>query len=843
MERIFLPLSIISVFLVALTGAAVYWANDSSIKEANRDAAMALASGTALGVAKQVEQLSRAIGKMAGDPLVIEVLENRDRARIRAVEAQLEKYLPGALKIRLLRPEVNDLDTEHVPHMGFADLDMVKETIDGNPLPAIQGEGANRHLAITARMEKDGYVGGVILASLSYDFIKQSIQSASRSDQFIQLKQSDFELISFGDRQLSDHAPSVQIPVANTAWTIHVWYRMGGISTDFELIAGIILTAVLLACLAFYVAFRKSGNILSHDQSIVLKAVKDLMTGNPYGNYPVNLTEMSVIISTLVQFKRVLDHQGDDVVLNNESDADFDGFFEESDFVIEEVVENAKTEVVETEPVAINEVDWDMPLPEAAPAPAQAKVSPKKSERTALHEDTGQIFRDYDIRGIVGQSLTNELACDIGRAFGTEARNAECKVVIVGRDGRQSSPELADAVINGIVSTGRDVLDLGMVPTPILYFVTQHTEGRTGLMVTGSHNPAEYNGMKMVIDGETLAGPRVARLKNIIDKQDYAVEVGGTVDQNSMFENEYIGIIAEDVHLVRSIKVVLDCGNGVAGEIAPLLFKTLGCEVVELFCDVDGSFPNHHPDPSIPENLEDLIAAVQHYEADVGIAFDGDGDRLGVVDSNGKIIWPDRLMMLFAKDVLARKPGAQIVYDVKCSRHLADQISKYGGRPLMWKTGHSHMKAKVKETGAKLAGEMSGHVFFNDRWYGFDDALYSAARLIEILSSDVRTSAEIFAAFPESINTPELLVSMKEGENVRFIERLFAKADFKDGKITNIDGLRVDFSDGWGLVRASNTTPSLVVRFEADNEQTMGRIQEEFRALMTSIEPQLVLPF
>jgi len=848
MERIFLPLAIIAVFLVLLTGAGIYWANNSSIKEAKHDSAMALAAGTALGISKQIEQLAGSIDKMARDPAVIEAVENRDRDRIRSLEAQLEKYLPGALKIRLLLPGINDLDTEHVPHMGFADLDMVKETFSGNPKPLIQGEGANRHLAITARVEEGGRVTGVILASLSYDFINNSIKPSSISNQLIQLRQGDFELAAVGNRALIGDAASVQVPVAHTVWQVHVWYQIEGSSSDIGVIAAIMSIAVLLVCLAFFVGYRKSANILSHDQSIVLKAVKDLMTGNAYGNYPVNLSEMSVIISTLVQFKRVLDHQGDDVVaLNDESEADFDGFFEESDFAIEEIVENAKADEAETEtsPVSMPDVDWDMPLPEAKPTqvPEQTKSSPLSNETAPLHGGSGEVFRAYDIRGVVGKTLTTELAYDIGRAFGTEVRKADCKIVVVGRDGRHSSPELADAVINGIVSTGRDILDLGMVPTPILYFVTQHTEGRTGLMITGSHNPAEYNGMKMVIKGETLAGQRVAMLKNIIDKQDYAVEVGGTVDQNSMFVNEYIGIVAEDVHLVRPMKIVLDCGNGVAGDIAPILFKTLGCEVVELFCDVDGSFPNHHPDPSVPENLEDLIAAVQHYEADIGIAFDGDGDRLGVVDSNGKIIWPDRLMMLFAKDVLARKPGAQIVYDVKCSRHLAEQIAKYGGRALMWKTGHSYMKAKVKETGAKLAGEMSRHIFFNDRWYGFDDALYSGARLIEILSSDARTSAEIFAEFPESLNTPELLVSMKEGENFDFIEKLFAKADFKDGKITNIDGLRVDFSDGWGLVRASNTTPSLVVRFEADSEQAMRRIQEEFRTLMTNIEPKLVLPF
>ncbi|MFA6053126.1 MAG: phosphomannomutase/phosphoglucomutase [Methylobacter sp.] len=459
------------------------------------------------------------------------------------------------------------------------------------------------------------------------------------------------------------------------------------------------------------------------------------------------------------------------------------------------------------------------------------------------NDETSVIFRAYDIRGIVGKTLTEEVVYDIGRALGTEAKEHGCKTVVVGRDGRTSSPVLAEALAKGIASTGSNVLDIGMVPTPVLYFVAQHTEGRSGVMITGSHNPADYNGLKMVINGETLAGDRIQKLKQCIDNQAYATGEAGTIEQNSRLVNEYIGTVSEDIHIARPMKVVLDCGNGVAGDLGPVLLRTIGCEVIELFCDVDGNFPNHHPDPSKPENLSELISTVKHCSADIGIAFDGDGDRLGVVDSNGKIIWPDRQMMLFAKDVLAGKPGSEIVFDVKCSSHLPDQITKYGGRPVMWKTGHSFMKAKLKETGAKLAGEMSGHIFFNDRWFGFDDALYSAARLIEILSRDTRTSAEVFTDFPDSINTPELNVSLEEGENVKFIDGMFAAANFTDGKITTIDGMRVDFSDGWGLVRASNTTPSLVIRFEADTQDALLGIQEQFRQLMKKVKPDIALPF
>ncbi|NOR80895.1 MAG: phosphomannomutase/phosphoglucomutase, partial [Methyloprofundus sp.] len=338
-------------------------------------------------------------------------------------------------------------------------------------------------------------------------------------------------------------------------------------------------------------------------------------------------------------------------------------------------------------------------------------------------------------------------------------------------------------------------------------------------------------------------GEKIQALKKRIDNREFHVSKAGTLTENSMFTNEYIGVITDDIRIARPMKVVIDAGNGVAGELGPTLLKTLGCEVIELFCDIDGTFPNHHPDPSKPENLIDLQSAVKHYQADLGIAFDGDGDRMGVIDSNGKIIWPDRQMMFFSKHILAKKPGAEIIYDVKCSRHLESQIKKSGGRPIIWKTGHSFMKAKVKQTMAAFAGEMSGHLFFNDRWFGFDDGLYSAARLIEILSEDTRTSAEVFADFPDSPNTPELNINLAEGENFAIIKQLLRNPDFPDGKITDIDGLRVDFSDGFGLVRASNTTPSLVVRFEGDTEEALTRIQDQFRQLILQIKPELSLPF
>lgn len=451
------------------------------------------------------------------------------------------------------------------------------------------------------------------------------------------------------------------------------------------------------------------------------------------------------------------------------------------------------------------------------------------------------IFRAYDIRGLVASNLTPDVVYQIGRAIGSEAAARGEQTVIVGRDGRLSGPSLAQALIGGLRASGRDVVDIGQVPTPVLYFAAHRLTARSGVMITGSHNPPEYNGMKIVLAGETLAGEAVQALRRRIE--DGLLDSGeGSVRQLDMLP-EYIDQIRSDITLERPLKVVVDCGNGVAGEAAPRLLKALGCELTELYCDIDGHFPNHHPDPSKTENLADLIEAVRTQGAHLGLAFDGDGDRLGVVDGDGRVIWPDRLMMLFAKDILERNPGGRIIYDVKCSRHLDDAITGHGGRPEMWKTGHSLIKARMKETGALLAGEMSGHLFFRERWYGFDDALYSAARLLEILAKDARSSREVFADLPDSVNTPELNVAMAEGEPYRFMEHLAATASFDGAAVTTIDGVRADFTDGWGLVRASNTTPCLVLRFEADDTAALQRIQEVFRACMLNVNPDLSLPF
>ena len=453
-----------------------------------------------------------------------------------------------------------------------------------------------------------------------------------------------------------------------------------------------------------------------------------------------------------------------------------------------------------------------------------------------------EIFKAYDIRGIVGQSLTNDVVYDIGRAIGSEARSQEQQTVVVARDGRLSGPEFIAALSRGLSDTGCDVIDIGSVPTPVLYFAASRFGSGSGVMVTGSHNPPDYNGFKIMIGGTTLSGDTIQHLRQRIEQQDFMTGHGEVKQQAA--GQVYIDRIVSDIRLARPMRVIVDCGNGVAGDIAPRLLRALGCDLTEMYCDIDGRFPNHHPDPSKPENLQDLIRAVVRQQADVGLAFDGDGDRLGVVASDGHIIWPDRQMMLYAGDIIARHPGAEIIFDVKCSSHLEQTIRRLGGRPLMSRTGHSLIKARMQETGALLAGEMSGHIFFKERWYGFDDGLYTAARLLEILSANEGSSGEVFAALPEAISTPELNVHFaQEGDHFRFMERLAAQADFPNAELITIDGIRANFTDGWGLVRASNTTPSLVIRFEADSDDAMRRIQQLFRNEMHKVDPGLELPF
>ena len=482
------------------------------------------------------------------------------------------------------------------------------------------------------------------------------------------------------------------------------------------------------------------------------------------------------------------------------------------------------------------------PAPEARPAQTAAVASEAAARKPAVKIDAG-IFRAYDIRGVVGQSLDVGVAELIGHAIGSLMREQDLADIVVGRDGRLSGPDMVSGLVTGLRKAGRNVIDIGLAPTPVVYFGAFHLRTGCCVSVTGSHNPPDYNGFKIVVGGETLSGDAITDLyARIAEDRLYTADAPGGLSERDIAD-DYVDRIAGDVQTERRLKVVVDAGNGVAGEIGPRVLEAIGCEVVPLYCEIDGTFPNHHPDPSEPENLEDLINMVQRLDADFGIAFDGDGDRLGVVTKDGENIFPDRLLMLFAADVLERNPGAVIVYDVKCTGRLPGHILRHGGSPLMWKTGHSLIKAKMREVEAELAGEMSGHFFFAERWYGFDDGIYSAARLLEILAAREETPTEVLSALPTGVATPEIKVPAPGEDPHGFVERFQASAELGDARLSTIDGVRADWSDGWGLVRASNTTPVLVLRFDADDQAALERIQNVFREQILKVDPGLELPF
>ncbi len=452
-----------------------------------------------------------------------------------------------------------------------------------------------------------------------------------------------------------------------------------------------------------------------------------------------------------------------------------------------------------------------------------------------------EIFKAYDVRGIVGKTLSAELVEKIGHAIASEARARRQSDIVIGRDGRLSGFELAAALARGIQKAGINVIDLGMVATPMAYFAAFQLGSSCAVMVTGSHNPPDYNGLKIVLAGETLSGEAIQALRSRIAGNDLA-HGQGEYRQHDIAD-EYIRRISGDVKLARPLKIIVDAGNGAAGAFAPALYRAMGCTVEALFCEVDGHFPNHHPDPSVPANLVDLITHLQNSDAEIGLAFDGDGDRLGVVTKAGSIIFPDRQLMLFADDVLSRNPGATVIFDVKSTRNLVKWIEDRGGNPLMWKSGHSLIKAKMRETGALLAGELSGHIFFKERWYGFDDGLYAGARLLEYLSHQADIDA-CLQNLPDSVCTPEIQIEMREGEAHRFVAKLQENAHFEGAsRVIHIDGLRVEYPDGFGLVRASNTTPTVIVRFEADNPDALARIQAAIGAAMSAAEPGIPFSF
>ncbi|HED52337.1 MAG TPA: phosphomannomutase/phosphoglucomutase [Gammaproteobacteria bacterium] len=816
-----LLLMLAGALLVSLPPLVIYMQTEFQLREAGQRQAEQVAGLLAGGVQQWLEDRAMTAERAVRVPELARIMEQGDKSVLATQAEQLAALFPDAVRVRLLPPGIDEVDPDTSPPIGYAAIDMLKyaETHETPPpLEVHMASTPQQHINLVRRILDPGgrRIVGLLMVSFPLQPLQAILKQSSVSG-YVELQQiAGAKPLVFASRgaaalRQAGTSPSLS-KVKGSRWRIAYWPAdvVGGSNSLLVSALGVGAGAAVLLLLLIWFVLHRIGSALRRDQVTALTIVKDMRDGRVKSDYPCALEEfhdtLELMVRTAsagVQVASVTAQHSDK---DNESDVGND---------------------------IIDEIEGDLLFDDSA-----LDIARVDADNTGV---SAEIFRAYDIRGVANKSLTTDVAYEIGRAIGSEAYYRGEQTIVVGRDGRLSGPDLMAALIRGLVATGRDVKDIGQVPTPVLYFASQYLGSGSGVMVTGSHNPAEYNGFKIVLGGETLANEAVLGLRKRIESGDLLTGEG-TVEEVSVLP-DYIERVKSDVQIVRPMKVVVDCGNGVAGVAAPRLLQELGCEVVELFCEVDGNFPNHHPDPGKTENLTALIQAVREHGAEIGIAFDGDGDRIGVVSSDGEIIWPDRLLMLLARDVLARNPGAQIIYDVKCSRHVATIIAENGGEPLMWATGHSLIKAKMKETGALLAGEMSGHIFFKERWFGFDDALYSAARLLEILANDTRSSSEVFAELPDSVNTPELNVPMAEGEPPVFMEKLLTSAHFENARIATIDGMRVEFERGWGLVRASNTTPCLVLRFEADDELALSAIQDEFRRVMLQVDPNLSLPF
>jgi phosphomannomutase/phosphoglucomutase len=698
----------------------------------------------------------------------------------------------------------------------FATLATLRQLQDQpqSDIAMMQPGSDTAHIVLAQRVESlPAYPEASLVMVLKPSWLDEQIDDSFAANGYIEISQgqnSAIALTAAGQPQYKQGQPLFSQPLANSAWTVQYWVQTPASAVSMLLMPLVAAVLLIMWLLRDWIL----GRVLKSDTDILQQQLTDLEQQELKPEYALTLTGL----------QQVSDHIHRLIIperKTNNTKAKLAGTAPESEAA--DVSPDAQAETIVEQALAV------------------ASKSEGKKPPAALPDEA--IFRHYDIRGKVGPQLNAGVMQQLGQAVGSEALDQSQSRLVLGRDGRLSSDSLAEAFIRGVLSSGCDVIDIGQVPTPMVYFACEQLETHTGAMITGSHNPVDYNGLKVVIAGKTLLGDSVHRLYERI--RDKRLKQGQGQLSKESIKQAYIDRIQGEIKLSRKMNIVVDSGNGVAGSIAPDLFRALGCEVTELYCEVDGRFPHHHPDPGQPENMQDLIKVVKSQEAELGLAYDGDGDRLGVVDGDGNIIWPDRLLLLMAQYLLVDQPGATILYDVKSTNMLEEVISRAGGTPIMTPSGHSVIKHLMQEHGAMLAGEMTGHFFFRDRWYGFDDALYSAARLLELLAADPleRTPTEVFAALPSRVSTPEIIVEMAEGESHRFIEQLQANVEFVGGKLSKVDGVRVDYPTGWGLVRASNTVPGLTLRFEATTKEELEHIKQQFIQQMLQIKPTLSLLF
>lgn len=838
-----LPSLVLTVGGVAAAGALLWFSLFGQADQAHVSQLSSAWSESQAGALRQSLNLLAADSRaMAGDPQLLPTLQSNDPTRIAALEKALTQgHLDGLIDVHLNANGQAVQDTSRPGPLNYAALDMLHRVESGQAVAPEAYKVGTRWLVYspTALRAADNSIQGSLLLVVDLQRLLGNLPPMSADIGQLQLSQQ------FGNspaqvllqRGQASNTAAVELPSGNPNWKLS--FTPGPTVTGQLYSPALLGIAALLALvgglLGLYLAQSAMQRRISKDAQSLGQFIQELAGQRTAKAPELSLPSLQALAQALArQPRRKTETPGASAPAAPAAPVQPTP----AAAVASAPTAAAESPLVDplfqnTDILDIDILDEDQDLLGLEPPPAMS--TPKAPQLPA------SIFRAYDIRGVVGDTLTTETAYWVGRAIGSEslARGEPC--VSVGRDGRLSGPELVQHLIQGLLDCGCQVTDVGMVPTPVLYYAANVLEGKSGVMLTGSHNPPDYNGFKIVVAGETLANEQIQALRERIQNGDLASGVG-SVQQVDILPR-YFQQIRDDIALAKPLKVVVDCGNGVAGVIAPQLIEALGCTVIPLYCDVDGTFPNHHPDPGKPENLEDLIAKVKETGADLGLAFDGDGDRVGVVTNEGTIIYPDRLLMLFAKDVVSRNPGADIIFDVKCTRRLISLISGYGGRPVMWKTGHSLIKKKMKETGALLAGEMSGHIFFKERWYGFDDGIYSAARLLEIISLDKRDAERVFSAFPMDISTPEINITVTDEGKFALIEALQARGQWGEANLTTLDGVRVDYPKGWGLVRASNTTPVLVLRFEADSQDELERIKEVFRTQLKAVDPALSLPF
>jgi phosphomannomutase/phosphoglucomutase len=830
--------------LIGLIAAAILvWLGLLSQPQEKDQLIQAWGSAQVGAVDQALRQINADTQAAAMDGALAQALQSNDSSFIETAQNQL-RYRDGVVGARLNPVGFNNLDNQGTLPISFATLDMMAKASKGEtPAPEARKVGDTWVIYSVAplRTAAEAPITGTLLLAFTLQRLTNALPQWPVDVGQIILNQQfgDAAAQSLLTRGQAESTRSVDFATAYPNWKL---VFTPGPALQSSPPSMMLLLAALVAIgsvvLGLYLNESALKRRVMADARQLEQLLQELSGGKVVKAFGLSLPALNGLAQSLAQFS--LRNQPNTTVTAASPEASRVTSGSMTGFATYSTLDSDDSEL--TDPLFQDTDILDIDLFDKQHDFLKSEHSHAMSSPSSIApEFPDTIFRAYDIRGIVGDTLSAETAYWVGRAVGAESLAQGEPNVSVGRDGRLSGPQLVAQLIKGLHDSGCHVSDIGLVPTPALYYATNVLAGKTGVMLTGSHNPKDYNGFKIVIAGDTLANEQIQALHDRIKSNNLPTAKGSIVQVDIL--DRYAREITQDVVLARRLKVVVDCGNGAAGVIAPQLIEALNCEVIPLFCEVDGHFPNHHPDPGKPENLQDLIAKVKETGADLGLAFDGDGDRVGVVTNAGSVVYPDRLLMLFARDVVKRNPGADIIFDVKCTRRLIPLIQEYGGRPVMWKTGHSLIKKKMKESGALLAGEMSGHIFFKERWFGFDDGIYSAARLLEILSQEKLSADELFNTFPNDLSTPEINIKVTETSKFSIIEALERDAQWGNAKLTCIDGMRVDYPKGWGLVRASNTTPVLVLRFEAETEAELQRIKDVFHTQLKNVAPDLELPF